>query len=211
MNTRQQILDAAQRIYQAHGLARLTTKEIAREAGVAEGTLYKHFATKGDLLLAAVREHLPDLAAVVDETQAGQQTVQTSLVGIAHELLRYFDALVPMTAALFGDQELLERQRQAMRAVNGGPHRLFQRVAAYIEAEQRLGRLDRRQKALGIATPLIGACFHYVFLRQFVGTDPLARSEKQFVDDLVETLLHGAAPKATSATRKRARRLRRQD
>ena len=60
MRTRQYILEAAERMLQSKGLARLTNKEIAQEAGCAEGTLYNHFETKEDLILSAIEEHLPD-------------------------------------------------------------------------------------------------------------------------------------------------------
>ena len=39
-NTRQQILNAAQRLIEKGGFIRLTTKEIAQEAGCAEGTIF---------------------------------------------------------------------------------------------------------------------------------------------------------------------------
>ncbi|MGH7224633.1 MAG: TetR/AcrR family transcriptional regulator, partial [Gemmataceae bacterium] len=50
--TRQKILDAAQRLLETDGLARLTTKELAAAAGCAEGTLFKHFRGKEDIIIA---------------------------------------------------------------------------------------------------------------------------------------------------------------
>jgi AcrR family transcriptional regulator len=45
-NTRQKILDAAQRLIEKDGSTGLTTKEIAREAECAEGTLFKYFKSR---------------------------------------------------------------------------------------------------------------------------------------------------------------------
>ena len=47
---RDRILDAAERLFVERGYARASTKRIAAEAGVAEGTLYLYFENKGDLL-----------------------------------------------------------------------------------------------------------------------------------------------------------------
>ena len=42
-STRDRMLDAAYTVMRTRGLARATTKEIAREAGFSEAALYKHF------------------------------------------------------------------------------------------------------------------------------------------------------------------------
>ena len=47
--TRQVLLDAALQVFLQHGFARATTREIAQTAGVAEGTIYRHFADKYEL------------------------------------------------------------------------------------------------------------------------------------------------------------------
>lgn len=48
---RAQILEAATRVFAEKGFHRATTKDIARAAGIAEGTIYTYFAGKTDLLL----------------------------------------------------------------------------------------------------------------------------------------------------------------
>ena len=50
--TRHQILDAAQRLFEADGYAATTMAAIAREAGVALKTVYVAFETKGGVLRA---------------------------------------------------------------------------------------------------------------------------------------------------------------
>ena len=54
--TRARILDASVRVM-ARGLASVSIPAVAREAGVSVATIYRHFATKRDLL-AAVYPHL---------------------------------------------------------------------------------------------------------------------------------------------------------
>jgi TetR/AcrR family fatty acid metabolism transcriptional regulator len=62
---RAQILDAAATVFAEKGFHRATTKEIARAAGVSEGTIYNYFDSKADLLIGimtrvAELEHLDE-------------------------------------------------------------------------------------------------------------------------------------------------------
>src|SRR2546425_7274763 len=48
--TRQRLVHAALELFSTRGYAATTTAEIARKAGVAEGTIYRHFQSKQHLL-----------------------------------------------------------------------------------------------------------------------------------------------------------------
>jgi AcrR family transcriptional regulator len=60
------LLAAAEDEFAERGLA-ASVADIARRAGVAKGTVFRHFATKEDLVASVVREHLAALAAVARE------------------------------------------------------------------------------------------------------------------------------------------------
>lgn len=49
-----QIADAALKIIATHGVARFTTAAIAREVGMTEGALFRHFTSKEEIVLAAI-------------------------------------------------------------------------------------------------------------------------------------------------------------
>ena len=49
---REQIVEAATRVFAKKGFRRATTREVARAAGVSEGTIYNYFEDKDALLLA---------------------------------------------------------------------------------------------------------------------------------------------------------------
>jgi AcrR family transcriptional regulator len=57
--SRDKLLAAAQREFAAHGVD-ASLEKIAREAGVAIGTLYRHFPTRMDLLMAAFKPRLEE-------------------------------------------------------------------------------------------------------------------------------------------------------
>ncbi len=68
--TVQAIFDAFVRIWQRDGWARLTTRAVALEAGIAVGTLYDYFPNKAALQSGYVRHCIETLVHAVDELAA---------------------------------------------------------------------------------------------------------------------------------------------
>jgi AcrR family transcriptional regulator len=191
--TRQQILDACDKLIQTLGLARVTTKELARETGLSEGALYRHFEHKQDVFLAVFEKHVRVLAQMLNDYVAGHGAVEQNLREIALAILRYYEQLIPLSASFFADTDLLARFRALLEQL-GGPDRLHYRVATYIEQEQRLGRITPALPALSIATSLLGPVFQYAFLRQLTGHDQFGLSDQQFVQSLVQVLALNLLP-----------------
>src|ERR1700753_3719097 len=63
---REKLLAAAQREFAARGVD-ASLEKIARDAGVAIGTLYRHFPTRLDLLMAALRSRLQEFLDGADQ------------------------------------------------------------------------------------------------------------------------------------------------
>ena len=60
---------------------------------------------------------------------------------LAKDALDFYAHGAPVACSLFADPELLARQQQAMRQAGAGPHKAFEHLAAYLRAEQRIGRV----------------------------------------------------------------------
>ena len=54
-SARERILETAERLFYAEGIRAVGVDRIIAEAGVAKMTLYNHFASKDDLILAALQ------------------------------------------------------------------------------------------------------------------------------------------------------------
>lgn len=93
--TVQAIFDAFVRIWQRDGWARLTTRAVALEAGIAVGTLYDYFPGKTALLSGYVRHCIEALERAVDE-----QAVQPAGLGWQERLHR----LVQLACGLPADR-----------------------------------------------------------------------------------------------------------
>ncbi|WP_344586829.1 TetR/AcrR family transcriptional regulator [Actinomadura vinacea] len=150
---RQQILVAAQRLLTRHGWRGITLGQIAREAGVTPAGLLHHFASKEDLLHAAI-----DARDAYDRAHAdfsGDLVVEVARVA---ERMRQAPDLVCMFAVLMMENvdpdaplhaRLLDRHRGGVDA-----------VARLIREGQRTGRyrtdLDPAVKALEIVAFING-------------------------------------------------------
>jgi len=58
--TRTKILDAARRLFGDRGFGQATIEDIAGAAGVSNGALYHHFASKEELFKAILTDHISD-------------------------------------------------------------------------------------------------------------------------------------------------------
>jgi TetR/AcrR family acrAB operon transcriptional repressor len=84
--TRQQLIDAARKVFFSRGVSRTSLEEVANVAGVSRGALYWHFANKTDLLFATRDEAtLP----VIDHVDAKliDPTLADPLDGIRQALM----------------------------------------------------------------------------------------------------------------------------
>ena len=87
--TRQQLLDAALKIYARKGAGELALNELAQEAGVSNGTVYNYFRTKEDVLeavsLTLADELSHEVARINDSVASGAERVA---IGIRAFILR---------------------------------------------------------------------------------------------------------------------------
>ena len=81
---REQIIEAATRVFAEKGFRRATTREVAREAGVSEGTIYNYFEDK-DALLMAILDRLNETERRAEDFKEG---MATDFPGFLEEYLR---------------------------------------------------------------------------------------------------------------------------
>jgi AcrR family transcriptional regulator len=169
MSARERILDAAASVMHERGLAAATTKEIARAAGYSEATLYKHFSDKQQIFLSVLKERVPAVESA--DALIGARTVVANLERIVTQLLSFYMQTFPMAASIFSSPQLLEAQRNGMRARQAGPEGPVRNVAAYLEGERAGGRIAESVDSQAIARLLAGACMQQAFFANFDGLD----------------------------------------
>jgi AcrR family transcriptional regulator len=190
---RRRIIEAADALIREHGLAGATTREIARAAGCAEGSIYVHFEDKIDLVIAVIVEREPYFAELLElPNRAGEETVEANLVPWVEELLKLVADNQPIFYALMGDRSVFTRFKERLRERETGPVAIFRTAAEYIRAEQELGRVDGRAHPDVVASILIGACRDQVLTHALAGKQP--REPGLFARELVHTIVFGVAP-----------------
>ncbi len=70
-NRRRQLLDSAARRFAGQGFRATTIRDVAGDAGMLPGSVYYHFASKNDLLLAVYEEGVRRVAANLDRAVDG--------------------------------------------------------------------------------------------------------------------------------------------
>ena len=191
-STRDQIVTATRKLIEDRGIAHITSKQIAQAAGCAEGTIFRHFARKEDLLLAAVLANFPSLREALTAITGG--TPRERLQRLALNVIRFFEQITPAAVAVLSDAELARRHRDTMREHNGGPQRLYMAVSRFIESEQARGTLHADLSPVHISSALLGPCFFRVFTRLSLGKNVLEIPDEEFVAGLVDTLWDGLRP-----------------
>jgi AcrR family transcriptional regulator len=121
--TRQRLLRAALDLYTTIGFRATTTPAIAARAGVAEGTIYRHFSGKEHLLNEVYRGAQYWGVSLVREPDSEQQlSPRDRLMEIGRRLLEaavHDPSLTRMLLRNRDEQHLDERSREAMRDFRG--------------------------------------------------------------------------------------------
>ena len=134
---RHQIVHTARKILATQGMASLTMQELAREVGVSEGAIYRHFKSKDEILIELIHEIERSLLDAITEAE---RPGDDALGHLKHLFHRHFSSLerrsgvsfvVVAEALRFGDppvkqaaRPMVERYLRSLAAiVSGGKDR----------------------------------------------------------------------------------------
>ena len=132
--TRQLVAETAWRLFADRGFDHVTVAEVAREAQVAEATVFNYFPTKEDLFYSRLEAFGTRLVEAISTRDAGEP----ALVAFQRYLLKSDGLLAQLEA---GDPEALERLRTVNRMIAASPALLAreqQAIARYTDALARL-------------------------------------------------------------------------
>jgi AcrR family transcriptional regulator len=142
---RERLIAAAQREFAARGV-NASLEAVARDAGVAIGTLYRHFPTRVDLLLAAFEPRLQEFL----EGAATALQVDDPW----DSFVAYLENLFRMQAGDRGFNDFLSRRFPASAETERIHDQLCEQIAAVLGRAQDAGRA-RRDIALADIVNLI--------------------------------------------------------
>ncbi|MBD2871397.1 TetR/AcrR family transcriptional regulator [Paenibacillus arenilitoris] len=193
MDLKTRIAEAAEQVIRANGLAKTTTKEIARIAGCSEGSLYNHFKSKEDLFLYVLRGQLTNLMGALTALRelAGQGTVRGNLEKVALAAVADYYQSMSFICSVISERDLLNRHREGFAARNEGPHRANETLEAYLSEEKLLGRVHESISPRAAADLLLGSCFQHAFQLRFLGREESEEQRSRFVKHTLDALFEG--------------------
>jgi AcrR family transcriptional regulator len=195
--TRQLIADTAWRLFADRGFDQVTVAEIAREAQVAEATVFNYFPSKEDLFYSRFEAFSTRLADAVRDRDPGEPALAAFRRGLLEE-----GGL--LAQAETGDQEALARLRTVNRVIAASPALLAREQQAFARSAAGLAALlatetgassdDLRPQV--VANALLGlqrAVVHYVRRRVGSGEDlsGLAADVRRLTAEAFALLEHG--------------------
>lgn len=194
---KERLLAATEKLLSSHGLGVVSTRDIAKAANVAEGALYNHFGDKAELIVSVVLHQLGDFPEVLQSLplQVGQNTVQKNLETVLESAFAFHHRITPLVCSLFADQELLVRVRGMMNERSMGPGRAAVAIAAYLRAEQQLGRVSASADPETVSELMMAVSFNAALCDQFFcgGSEPKAKA-RQRLRESVRALMVGIQP-----------------
>lgn len=198
---REHLIATATRLISERGTAGLTVRDIAREAQVADGALYNHFADKEALMAIALANHVNAvMTAAGPLPEPGTGSVSGNLAVHIARGLAILTRILPAFAGLLPEPHTIVRFAE-LQASGGGAESLPDSLAAYLHAEQALGRIDPSASVEATTALLIGACHEQVLPRLlFAGPAAEVTIPPGFAEALAETILRGVAPAGPTGT-----------
>lgn len=193
---REQIIDAAMRVFAQKGFAKATNKDIAREAGITAGLIYHYFKSKEDLLGIVIEERSPLqlLAGLPAQAFAlpPEQFFRFLLIRLLNivEEEKFVSLLrVVLSEALHGDNEYFIQVAPTIL------QRALGFIESYLNAQIASGAI-RQVDTLLAAQVLLGSMIGFVLRRQVL-RDALALqyTHEEIVDSIVDTVLKGLSPR----------------
>ena len=175
LRNRERILEAAKAAFFRHG-ANTSLDDIAKEAGVGPGTLYRHFDTRDALLEAVYRTEVERLAEAQRELSRDLPPVEA----LRAWMLLFVDYIA--------QKQLIA---PALNTIVGGPSKVYEASRALIKGA--IEALVARAKKSGDVRKDLEA---FDLLRALIGVSNVASGPdwKSSAKRLVEILIAGARP-----------------
>lgn len=172
---RERILEVAKQAFTRSGVD-VSLDDVARQAGIGAGTLYRHFPTRDALLEAVYRSGVEKLAAAEREFAAAMPPVEA--------LRAWMRLFVDYMAA----KQIIA---PALNTIVGGPSKLFE--ATGVQIKGAINRLVERAIKSGDIRPDLDPLD---LLRALVGVSNVASSPdwEQSAKRLVDILILGSRP-----------------
>ena len=117
MGTKEQIEQAALRLFVEQGIAETSIRDISRSAGISQGAMYNHYASKEELARTLFLRNFAEAASALEARSQGEDGLESKLRAMVRYIYGRFDVDSVVVAYLF-----LARQQYLSGLPEGFPH-----------------------------------------------------------------------------------------
>jgi AcrR family transcriptional regulator len=190
MKTRDKILNAAVELISSKGYQGATTREIARIAGVAEVTLFRHFASKERLFAETLQSFssIPTLTKLVPELKkmSYEEGVRVLIVRFVTRLEELQGWLRVLTAEVAFSPNVLQNP------YNDFMNQLFALLTDYFDFAHESGFLRAELEPLYVARSFHSMAFGFFCVEGFMGIRyDLVNTFAELIDTFVDIFCRG--------------------
>lgn len=159
MTNKELILQTALRLFGEQGYDHTPTSQIAKQAKVSEGLIFRHYGSKTGLLAAIIQEGMAQIAATM-------RPYSEPTVGPRHAILQHIN----LSITAFREHKNFWRLATSIRfqpAVHEAAEALLEEVNQFIvknltENFERMGTAEPQQEALLLFALIDGICLHWL-------------------------------------------------
>ena len=187
---RDQVLEAATKVFAEKGFHKATIKQIAGEAGVADGTIYNYFADKTDLLLGLLDRINETNQRQGHFVEAGGGDFETFFrtylehrMNVLKDNLALFQAILPEVMV---NGPLRERYHQTIVAPT---YRVAEGYFKALQANGTIKPLDTQLLMRVISSTLLG-----LLISSLLGDETVQEAWEQLPTVISEIVLRGLLP-----------------
>ena len=199
--TKEKIVETARSLFAEKGYKGTPTAEIAREAGFSEGTIYRHFNSKKDLLMECV---VPVMQKIVDTTEsyldhypAKEKDLKSLFIKMLEMRLHLFQENYQTFRIIFGEllfsKEMLNLYMEFILNQN-------EKLAGIISQVENLDEIKRTRNYMLFGMGQVLSIWMYLNFMKWSKEDGmefshemLNISEETFLPDMADYLLYGIA------------------
>lgn len=147
-----------------------------------------------DHFLALLQDRLPLWLSILHDLshRTGKGCVSDNLLPVVRAGIDYYIDVQSAALPAFTSPNVTVRFRQAVRDTGLGPSTEVTPLAAYLAAEQRLGRVRSDVDPEASARLLIAGCFHRAYIEMFLGADTEPTREASALEIVRELRLEPA-------------------
>jgi len=186
-DTHLKIMKAAMDLVTEKGYDSMTTKEIARRAGVNESTLFRKFKGKEDIIVTAMdyEPWRPHISKEMFKNYKGEPAID--LFNFARI---YLDNVTPYFVSLSIGLRSPELYKYTSQKIMQVPQTFLACIKSYLFDMQNQGKI-RVQNIEAVAAMFLSMCFGFVFFKASFKDDLIAIQTDDYIKTGIEVLLDG--------------------